>query len=416
MECVKIYFAPGAEPFAARSALEKAVRSVNRAGLWPTLYLDFFAFVEEPGLPEAVTDDMEMSALLENAGQDSAAFVGNATGQDSAASLENPEQTPPLAEAVDVENVSAVAENSASAESLALWESPFFGVLLSTEISPELLREVAVRTDSALSISFAPLTLADAEAIYREAVETCRGEDAALAQMSAACEHLSLLLFDTRRATEAENLCREALDGYRRLLQRRAGTADAVAGACYHLARILYSGGNTQEAETLYCEALDIYRELSKRNSDYQAPLARTCQNLALCLEERGRPEAAEWFQRNALDIYRKLAERDAAAYAPRVAAACGNLAAALKSSGRAAEAAGLYRVALNTYTKLVRENPAKWEPTLGFLYENLAAFEFAHAPAAGRALLRSAWMLYQKYPDLSAEAERVQAQLREWS
>ena len=410
MECVKIYFAPGAEPFAARSALEKALRSVNRAGLWPTLYLDFFAFIEEPGLPEAAADDMEMSALAENA------------GQDSAASLENPERTPQLmenVEAVNAENVEispAVVENSASAESLAPLESPFFGVLLSTEITPELLREFAARTDSAFPMSFAPLTLADAEAIYREAVETCRGEDAALAQMSAACEHLSLLLFDTRRATEAESLCREALDGYRRLLQKRAGTADAVAGACYHLARILYSGNNTQEAETLYCEALDIYRELSKRNSDYQAPLARTCQNLALCLEERGRPEAAEWFQRNALDIYRKLAERDAAAYAPRVAAACGNLAAALKSSGRAAEAAGLYRVALNTYTKLVRDNPAKWEPTLGFLYENLAAFEFARAPAAGRALLRSAWMLYQKYPDLSAEAERVQAQLREWS
>ena len=414
MECVKIYFAPGAEPFAARSALEKAIRSVNRAGLWPTLYLDFFAFVDEPELPEAVADDI---ALPESVAAQTPPLIETVDAENVSAVMEMsalPEsaaaQTPPLIETVDVENVSAVVE------SLALPESPFFGVLLSTEISPELLREVAARTDSAFSISFAPLTLADAEAIYREAVETCRGEEAALAQMSAACEHFSLLLFDTRRATEAENLCREALDGYRRLLQKRAGTADAVAGACYHLARILYSGSNTQEAETLYCEALDIYRELSKRNSDYQAPLARTCQNLALCLEECGRPEAAEWFQRNALDIYRKLAERDAEAYAPYVAAACGNLAAALKSSGRAAEAAGLYRVALNTYTKLVRENPAKWEPTLGFLYENLAAFEFARAPEAGRALLRSAWMLYQKYPDLSAEAERVQAQLREWS
>ena len=355
MECVRIRFAAGVEPFAARNALERVTRSVNRLGLWRTLYLDFFAFVEE----------------------------------------EEPE----------------APESTAAAESgeIAWAESPFFGVLLSTEISGGLLREVASRTN--LQMSFAPLAAGDAEELYREAVDTCRGQAAALPELSSACGHLSLLLSDAGQAEEAETLCREALDGYRRLSDK-----GAVAENGCRLARILSGMGRMEEAEKHYCEAMDIYRELSRRNSDYLAPLARTCQNLAICLEERGRPEAAEWFHRNALDLYRKLAERNAAAYAPCVAAACGNLAGLLKASGRVVEAAGLYRVALDTYTKLVQEDPARWEPELAFLYENLAAFEFARSPASGKAMLKSAWMLYQKYPNLASEAERVQAQLRELS
>ena len=359
MECVKIRFGPGTEPLAARDALRRAVRSVNRSGRWRTLYLDFFAFVDGGELPESA----------ENA---------------------------PLPEA--------------QTEAVALPESPFFGVLLSTEFDKELLRELSARTENQnLKMWFAPLALDDAEETYREAAETCRGEEAALAELSAACGHLSLLLSDAGRAREAETFCREALDGYRKLSDK-----EAIAETCYHLARILYGGGRMDEAEKLYCEAMDIYRELSKRNADYHAPLARTCEDLAACLEERGRPEAAEWFRRNALDLYRKLSERNPAAYAPYVAASCGNLAGLLKASGRVAEAAGLYRIALDTYTKLAREDPARWEPALGFLYENLAAFEFTRSPASGKALLRSAWMLYQKYPDLSSEAERVRVQLRE--
>ncbi len=359
MECVRIRFATGVEPLAARNALERVTRSVNRLGLWQTLYLDFFAFVEEeePELPEN-TEHIPMS----------------------------------------------------EGEEIAWVESPFFGVLLSTEISGGLLREVASRArESDLRMSFAPLAAGDAEELYREAVGTCRGQAAALPELSSACGHLSLLLSDAGRAGEAEELCREALDGYRRLSDK-----GAVAENGCHLARILSGMGRMEEAEKHYCEAMDIYRELSRRNSDYLAPLARTCQNLAICLEERGRPEAAEWFHRNALDLYRKLAERNAAAYAPCVAAACGNLAGLLKASGRVVEAAGLYRVALDTYTKLVQEDPARWEPELAFLYENLAAFESTRSPASGKALLKSAWMLYQKYPNLAAEAERVQAQLRE--
>ena len=126
------------------------------------------------------------------------------------------------------------------------------------------------------------------------------------------------------------------------------------------------------------------------------------------------RSDAAEWFYRNALDGCRKLAERSPAAYAPRVAEACGNLAGLLKTAGRIREAAALYRVALETYVKLAQEDPAKWEPELAFLYENLAAFEALRSPSAGKALLRSAWTLYQKYSDLAAEAERVRAQIRE--
>ena len=82
-------------------------------------------------------------------------------------------------------------------------------------------------------------------------------------------------------------------------------------------------------------------------------------------------------------------------------------------NAGRVREAAALYRVALETYVRLVQENPARWEPELAFLYENLAAFESRRSATAGKALLQSAWTLYQKYPDLSEEAERVRAQIR---
>ena len=96
------------------------------------------------------------------------------------------------------------------------------------------------------------------------------------------------------------------------------------------------------------------------------------------------------------------------------MASTCGNLAGLLKAAGRVAEAAGLYRVALETYTRLVQDDPTRWEPSLAVLYENLASFEAARSVSAGKALLQSAYLLYQKYPDFSAEAERVQARLRE--
>ena len=406
MECVRVRFAPGTEAVAAKSILQRAVRSVNRQGLWPTLYPDFFAFaeipVEETELPDAVT----APELPETASETDAAELSETISETD---------TPELSETMNA----AEPPDGAELTSLAVPESPFFCILLCPSISPELLRELAARAGDIpggmeIRMSFSPLTWEEAEDFYREALDTCREQlpvfpHGVAPELASACEHLALLLSDTSRATEAEALFREALTLYRELSDKAA-----VADACGNLARTLHAAGRLQDAEKLYCEAMDIYRELSKRNADYQAPLARICQDLAMCLEDCRRPEAAEWFYRTSLDLYRKLAERNAEAYAPCVASTCGNLAGLLKAAGRVAEAAGLYRIALDTYTKLVQENPAKWEPELGFLYENLAAFEFARSPASGKALLQSAWMLYQKYPNLSAEAERVQAQLRE--
>lgn len=382
MECVRISFAPGAEAFAARSTLERVVGRLNRSERWGTLRLDFFAFAEIP-----------------------------AGGAEEAAQAGIPEETglPETAEA-------GLPEASADTQSLAAAESPFFCVLLCAEAARELLAAVSEGAGrGGVRIRFAPLSPGEAEALYREALGVCRAAPGGTTpELAAACGHLARLLSDAGRTEEAETLYREALDGFRDLSARRGGAEAPLAEASRDLARFLYGAGRLRESEKLYCDAMDIYRELSKRNGAYHAPLARTCRDLAMCLEDAGRPEAAEWFYRNALDGYRKLSERNPAAYAPKVAAVCGNLAGLVKSAGRVAEAAALYRIALETYAKLARDDPPQWEPRLAFLYENLAAFERERSPSAGNALLQSAWLLYQKYPDLAPEAERVRAQLRE--
>lgn len=339
MECVKVQFAPPAQPDRARQELERAVRSVNRLALWSELYADFFASAEPPA----------------------------------------PEPAP--------------------GQSLQVVESPFFCVLLCGAFPPGLLD--AVR-DAAhpLPLSFAPLTQSDAETLYRGALDT----SGVLSEQAAAYGHFALLLSDTGRKSEAETLFRKALEMY-----RRPGADMGAAWTRYALARLLHETGRLKEAETLYCGAMDSYREQARRNRDVQPALARTCRSLGQCLRDAGRPDAAEWFFRNALDLYRKA---NGTAYAPRIAETCGELAGLLKAAGRVAEAAALYRVALDTYIKLVQDDPAAWEPELAFLYENLAAFEAERSPDAGRALLQAAYLLYQKYPDLSAQAKRVQEQL----
>ena len=385
MECVRAHFAPDTEPLRARAAFLRAVRSVNRLDIWRTLCADFFAFAE---VPASETEFLESSTEEQI--------------PESVAEKSEPEDAPE-------------SLTDADAQSLTVAESPFFCILLCPDMRREALAAVSeASAREGVAVRFAPMAPEEAEDCYREALDLCRGQEAAAPEFAAACQHLAFFLSDTDGKAEAEALYREALDCRRKLSGDRAGRDEDIAEICYYLARLLYGMGRADEAEKRYCEAMDIYRELSKRNGAFQSPLARTCQDLAICLEDSGRPGAAEWFYRSALDGYRKLAERNPAAYAPRVAAACGNLAGLLKSSGRVREAAALYRVALETYVRLVQENPAKWEPELAFLYENLAAFEFARSPSAGKALLQSAWTLYQKYPNLSAEAERVQAQMRE--
>lgn len=348
MDCVKIRFAPPTEPFAARRTLERAVKSVNRRGLWRTLYWDFFAFAELPG---------------------------------------------------DVDDDEPTTE-------LSVVESPFFCILLCPAFDAAQLREIAATVEQDaedVRMSYADLTPEEAEAFYREALDTCRAVPAAAPELASACEHLGLMLFDADRPEEAEPLYREALGLYRLLSGRRG-----IAEACYRLARILAEQGRAKEAETLYCEAMDIYKELCKRDGEHEEALARTYRDLASFLRDNGRAGAAEWFYRKALELYGKLSERNAALYAPNVATACQNLAGLLQSAGRLTEAAELYRVALDTYTKLVQEDPAAWEPELAFLYENLSLFEGRLSPQAGKALLQSAYLLYQKYPDLRADAQRV--------
>ena len=437
MECVKVRFAPGADARTAKNVLQRAIRSVNRLGLWPTLYWDFFAFAEIPAEEEELPDDLDAPELSESVTESA----------ETAAELpesvtESAENAPELPESVteSAENAPELPENiteSTDAEglpeygSLAIPESLFFCILLCPSISREQLRELAARAEELpggleMRMTFSPLSEEETEDFYREALDTCREQlpqfsHVVAPELASACEHLALLLSnparaqilpspDSRHEAEAETLFQEALSLYRTLPEK-----SAVAEACGNLARLLYDAGRLNDAEKLYCEAMDIYRELSRRNNEYQGPLARICEELAACLEERGRPGAAEWFYRMSLDLYRKLAERNAEAYAPRVASACGNLAGLLKADGRAAQAAGFYRVALDTYTRLVQENPSRWEPSLAVLYENLASFEAARSRPAGKALLQSAYLLYQKYPALAAEAERVQAQLQQW-
>ena len=424
MECVRVRFAPGTEAVAAKSVLQRAVRGVNRLGLWPTLYPDFFAFAEIPVEEAELSDAAAAPELPETMSQaDAPESPETVDAPDTLETVDALESLESVDAAESPETISeadaAEPPDGAELTSLAVPESPFFCILLCPSISPELLRELAARAGDVpggmeIRMSFSPLTWEEAEDFYREALDTCREQlpvfpHSVAPELASACEHLALLLSDTSRAAEAEALFREALTLYRDLSDKAA-----VADACGNLARTLHAAGRLQDAEKLYCEAMDVYRELSKRNVDYQAPLARICQDLAMCLEDCGRPEAAEWFYRTSLDLYRKLAERNAEAYAPCVASTCGNLAGLLKAAGRVAEAAGLYRVALETYTRLVQDDPTRWEPSLAVLYENLASFEAARSVSAGKALLQSAYLLYQKYPDFSAEAERVQARLRE--
>ena len=392
MECVRASFAPGTEAAAARSALERATRSVDRL----EFCMDFFTFAEVPIEDAEVSEDFIEDAS-EEAGQ----------SEPSESLADNDEESAEASEGLTDRDIT----------SLTVAESPFFCVLLHPDRDGKAwaaLTEAAARENAPMRLE--PLTPEEAEDFYREALQVCAGQASALPELAAAREHLGLLLSDTERKAEAETLYRSALDGYRELSARRGGMDEAIAGASYRLGRLLSDAGRLKEAEKAYCEALDIYRELSRRNVSFQASLARTCRDLGMCLEAAGRPEAAEWFYRSALDSYRKLAERNPAAYAPRVAAVCGAVAGLLRNAGRMAEAAGLYRAALETYVRLVRDDPARWEPELAFLYENLAAFESARSPATGKALLQSAWTLYQKYPDLAGEAERVRAQIRELS
>lgn len=410
MECVKVRFAPTAEPIAARARLRQAIQRVNRAGRWRTVHMDFFAFAEIPAeesewpeLPEASEFHAEIEYPEESEREtegpeqsDNGAEIGSPEESDGGAEIERPEES----------------DGGAESEALAPVESPFFCVLLCPDLNHAFLRELSDAAPE-LGMSFSPIAQPDAETWYREALETCRVmADAAAPELASACAHLGILLAETGRPLEAETLYREALELYAGLARRRSGWEAERAETRYYLARTLAEVGRADEAERFFCEAMDAYRDLSRRNADYQAPLAMTCRDLALCLEGVGRPEAAEWFYRNALDLYRKLAERYPEGYAARVALTCGNLAGLLKDAGRVAEAVAFYRVALDTYSKLVRENPALWEPELAFLYENLASFERGRSPKAAKSLLQSAYLLYQKYPDFAAEAERIRLEL----
>ena len=64
MECVRVYFAPDTEAWRAKNLLRRAVRGVNRLGVWPALYPDFFAFAEVP-----VEEDADAPELPEGAAE-----------------------------------------------------------------------------------------------------------------------------------------------------------------------------------------------------------------------------------------------------------------------------------------------------------------------------------------------------------
>ncbi|WP_296639552.1 tetratricopeptide repeat protein [Roseinatronobacter sp.] len=200
----------------------------------------------------------------------------------------------------------------------------------------------------------------DAEPLCREALEITRemlGHRHPYAATSV--NNLAGLLENTGRYDEAEPLYREALGTTREIMGDRHSS---VAIRLNNLARLLRATGRHAEAEPLFREALEIGRETL---GDRHPAVATRLNNLAGLLRATGRVTEAEPLYREALAIDRETyGDRH-----PDVASSLNNLAALLEATGRVAEAEPLYREAL----EITRDTLGDRHPDVAIRLNNLA-------------------------------------------
>lgn len=258
---------------------------------------------------------------------------------------------------------------------------------------------------------------AQSESAYRDALEILHRlaeTDPAVYKPNWAttCNNLAGLLFLTSRRNEAKELYHDVLKTYRQLAgDNPAAYEPKLANICSSLACLLGSMCDTDNAEKLHREALEIQRRLAKDNpAVYEPELARFCNSCAVFLDDINRATEAEELLCEALEIRRRLAKSNPAAFEPDLAATYQNYAGVLMRIKKNGDAKFMLREALKIYRRLAENDPAAYEPQLAFSYNLLGVFmsRFKQNQKEAKEYLSKALTLYEKYPHLQAEAQKV--------
>jgi tetratricopeptide (TPR) repeat protein len=179
---------------------------------------------------------------------------------------------------------------------------------------------------------------AEAERLFREALQRCRDLPAEPLELAYALCNMDWLLDGMNRKAEAEPYSREAL-----ALRQENLPVDHpdVATSLDNLATLLDGTCRQAEAEPLYREALAVRRKVLPAG---HPDIATILNNLASLLSDTGRAREAEPLFREALAISRAALP----AHHPHVAGSLNSLASLLATTGRRAEAEPLFREALS--------------------------------------------------------------------
>jgi serine/threonine protein kinase/tetratricopeptide (TPR) repeat protein len=209
-------------------------------------------------------------------------------------------------------------------------------------VATELADQPAIRAglQTAIGNVFHQAQLwSSAENLYRQALDGFRqGVEGDSVRLAEVLGHLGFVLMATNQLAEAESLLREALDIRRRLV---GSEHPEVATAINDLARVLWHAGRTKEAVAMFREALEMRQRLLP--GDHR-DITDSLSLRGWVLEQRDEKLAeAEMLQRAVLSRLRKSPEpADSTTYASTIA-----LGQTLRRMGRFTESEATLREAV---------------------------------------------------------------------
>ncbi|MFX1396842.1 MAG: tetratricopeptide repeat protein [Promethearchaeota archaeon] len=212
--------------------------------------------------------------------------------------------------------------------------------------------------------------------------------DLALQTTGMSLSRLGDVYFETNRIEESEQSYSEALDTFKKLVEKcgpEAHVISHIADIYLKLAGVYEITGKIKEAEEKYLKALDIYIEGSKAHPEELDDVAYTKILLGDLYVETGRKEEAEQSYKDALKLRKNLVTQFQDKYVPQLAQTHHYLGNFYNNSERFEEAELAYCEALKIRKDLAERSPETYLPdlsqthnNLGYLYTNLRMFEKA--------------------------------------
>ena len=293
----------------------------------------------------------------------------------------------------------------------ALRQTDPYGTLYTVAVSCNNLANICKKTGR----------FADAEARYREALDACEALEEAVRddpeardilneQKSMVFVNLAMLYRALDRLTEAEALCREALELRREMAQRNPDAyLPKLAWVLNELGVLCGGTDRYAEAEKLFCEALDIRRALAQRQPDaFRPDAAATCVDLGKLYRKTNRPAEAQPLYEEALQIYRRLANAQPEVFRPALAAAYSELACMFADSNRFERAEACFREALTLHLALAKAQPEVYASALADTYNSMGLLYAENSrPAEAERAYREALSIRRK---LAADAPQAYA------